>query len=73
MDEATSSIDMENEKKIHAAMERLKGKMTIITIAHRLSTIKSADHVVYIEDGRIVDKGFFADMARRFGVLNAKE
>lgn len=67
LDEATSSIDVENEKKIQSAMEGLKGKMTILTIAHRLSTIMSADEIIILDKGRIVEKGVFAELAGRQG------
>jgi ATP-binding cassette subfamily C protein len=67
LDEATSSIDVENEKKIQSAIEGLKGKMTILTIAHRLSTIKSADEIVVLDRGRLIEKGSFAELAGRVG------
>jgi ATP-binding cassette subfamily C protein len=67
LDEATSSIDVENEKKIQSAIEGLKGKMTILTIAHRLSTIKSADEIVVLDRGRLIEKGSFDELAGRVG------
>ena len=47
LDEATSALDTENETNIQEALERLKGKITIVVIAHRLSTIRNADQVLY--------------------------
>ncbi|MFC5701756.1 ABC transporter ATP-binding protein [Cohnella faecalis] len=64
LDEATSALDTENESKIQEAIERLKGKMTIIVIAHRLSTIRNADQVVVIDQGRIVQRGRFGQLAK---------
>ncbi|PAV31524.1 multidrug ABC transporter [Virgibacillus profundi] len=64
LDEATSSLDTENEAKIQQALERLKGKMTIIVIAHRLSTIRNADQVVVLEDGEIIQKGGFTQLSK---------
>ena len=64
LDEATSSLDTENEAKIQEALERLKGKMTIIVIAHRLSTIRNADQVVVLQDGEIVQHGGFSQLSR---------
>lgn len=63
LDEATSSLDTENESKIQMALERLKGKMTIIVIAHRLSTIHNADQVIVLDKGRIVQKGEYIQLA----------
>ncbi|MCL6571519.1 MAG: ABC transporter ATP-binding protein/permease [Bacillus sp. (in: Bacteria)] len=63
LDEATSALDTENEEKIQEAIERLKGKMTIIVIAHRLSTIRNADQVVVLDEGKIIQKGEFGQLA----------
>lgn len=64
LDEATSALDTENEAKIQAALEQLKGKMTIIVIAHRLSTIRNADQVIVLDQGEIVQTGGFSQLAR---------
>ncbi|WP_078553433.1 ABC transporter ATP-binding protein [Bacillus alkalicellulosilyticus] len=64
LDEATSSLDTENEAKIQEAIERLKGRMTIVVIAHRLSTIRNADQVVVLESGKIIQKGEFGQLAK---------
>lgn len=64
LDEATSSLDTENEAKIQEAIERLKGSMTIITIAHRFSTIRSADQVLVLENGEIIQKGEFSKLTK---------
>ena len=63
LDEATSALDTENESKIQAALEKLKGKMTIIVIAHRLSTIKNADQVIVLDHGEIIQIGEFNQLA----------
>jgi ABC-type multidrug transport system fused ATPase/permease subunit len=63
LDEATSALDTENEAKIQNALEKLKGKMTIIVIAHRLSTIRSADQVVVLDQGEIIQQGQFSQLA----------
>lgn len=64
LDEATSALDMENESKIHSALERLKGKMTIIIIAHRLSTLRNADQVIVLDQGRVVQAGGFSQLSK---------
>ncbi|WP_413307771.1 ABC transporter ATP-binding protein [Bacillus sp. 1P10SD] len=63
LDEATSALDTENESKIQEAIEKLKGKMTIIVIAHRLSTIRNADQVVVLDKGEIIQQGQFSQLA----------
>jgi ABC-type multidrug transport system fused ATPase/permease subunit len=63
LDEATSALDTENEVKIQEALERLKGKMTIIVIAHRLSTIRNADQILVLDQGKIIQKGDFNQLA----------
>lgn len=57
LDEATSSLDSENERRIQQAMENLQGKMTIVVIAHRISTIRNADRIFVLEQGQIVEQG----------------
>lgn len=63
LDEATSALDTENELKIQQAIERLKGKMTIIVIAHRLSTIRNADQVIVLDEGKIVQQGGYQQLS----------
>lgn len=63
LDEATSALDTENEAKIQEALEKLKGKITIIVIAHRLSTIRNADQVVVLDEGKVIQRGGFTQLA----------
>ena len=57
LDEATSALDTEAERHIQAALETLMAKRTTLVIAHRLSTIESADRILVLQDGRIVEQG----------------
>ncbi len=57
MDEATSALDNESEKHIQAALVEVMAGRTTLVIAHRLSTIESADVIVVLENGRIVEQG----------------
>ena len=68
LDEATASIDPENEHLIqHAISELTRGK-TIITIAHRLSTIQNADQILVVEDGTIAETGTHDQLIRQNGL-----
>lgn len=62
LDEATASIDPENEHLIQGALGELTAGKTIIIIAHRLATIEHADQIVVLEDGRLVQKGSHAEL-----------
>lgn len=62
MDEATSNLDSENEKKILNAIDDLHGEITILMIAHRFSTIKNADYIYLIDGGNIMESGSWDDL-----------
>ncbi len=57
LDEATASLDSESEAKIQDGLEKLRAGRTAFVIAHRLSTIRSADQILVIEEGEIVERG----------------
>lgn len=62
MDEATSSLDVESERKIKTVLEDFFGEVTAVVIAHRLTTIKEMDKIIVLEEGRIVEQGTFEDL-----------
>jgi ATP-binding cassette subfamily B protein len=68
LDEATSALDAESETAVQAALETLMKGRTTLVIAHRLATIKSADRIVVMDDGRIVEEGTHASLIARGGL-----
>ncbi len=62
LDEATSSVDTETERKIQEAMDRLVAGRTVFAIAHRLSTLRKADRLLVIQDGSLVEHGTHAEL-----------
>ena len=65
MDEATSALDAESEAEIYAALNQMRGKVTIVLIAHRLNTIQHVDKVFLLESGAIADSGTFQELLAR--------
>ena len=57
LDEATASLDVENETQVQEALSRLLAGKTVIVIAHRMRTVMSADKIVVLEDGRVAEQG----------------
>jgi len=67
LDEATSALDNESERAVQAALETLMQNRTTLVIAHRLSTIESADKIVVLAQGAIVEQGTHAELLAREG------
>ena len=69
LDEATASLDAENETKIQAAIsERVRNK-TVIIIAHRMRTVRNADHIVVLDGGRICEQGMPEELLNKNGTF----
>ncbi|MBT5192975.1 MAG: ABC transporter ATP-binding protein, partial [Rhodospirillaceae bacterium] len=68
LDEATSHLDAVNEQLVRSALDDLMAERTTIVIAHRLSTVRDADHIVVLEQGRVVEQGDHDELAALGGL-----
>ena len=68
LDEATSSVDPENEHLLMAALAELTRGKTLVSIAHRLNTVRDADQILVVDGGRIVQRGTHEELVREQGV-----
>jgi ATP-binding cassette subfamily B protein len=68
LDEATSALDAESEKLVQDALEKLMKGRTTIVIAHRLATVRSADRIIVMDNGKIVEEGKHTELAKRGGL-----
>ncbi|ANU46254.1 ABC transporter ATP-binding protein [Enterocloster clostridioformis] len=68
LDEATSSVDPENEQALLSAIEELTKNKTLISIAHRLSTVQKADQIIVIDNGQIRQKGTHKQLSQEDGI-----
>ncbi len=69
LDEPTASLDAGTERALFEALRNVMRGRTTLVIAHRLSTIRNADHILVLDQGRIVERGRFAELLERRGLL----
>ena len=70
LDEATSALDTQSEVLVQDALEKLSANRTTLVIAHRLSTIVSADHIIVMDKGRVIERGTHAELIAAGGVYS---
>lgn len=68
LDEATASLDVENETKVQGALSRLLTGKTVLVIAHRMRTVEAADKIVVLADGRVAEEGTPAELMDKNGL-----
>ena len=68
LDEATASLDVENETKVQGALSRLLAGKTVLVIAHRMRTVAGADRIVVLDNGRVAEQGTPAELMARGGL-----
>ncbi|TYB69185.1 ABC transporter ATP-binding protein [Nonomuraea sp. PA05] len=67
LDEVTSALDPVNEAAVHEGIERLMAGRTVVMVAHRLRTVRGADHIAFLDGGRIVEEGTHDELLHRGG------
>ena len=68
LDEATASLDVENESAVQAALSRLLKDKTVLIIAHRMRTVAGADRIVVLENGKVAQQGSPAQLMEQGGL-----
>ena len=68
LDEATASLDVENETKVQAALSHLLVCKTVLVIAHRMRTVAGADHIVVLDNGHVVEQGSPSELMENHGI-----
>ena len=69
LDEATSSVDVETEKQLQEAIQRLVAGRTTFAIAHRLSTLRNATRLIVLDEGKIAEEGTHQELLDKKGIF----
>lgn len=69
LDEATSALDVQSEQVVQEALDRIMVGRTTVVVAHRLNTIKQLDSIVVVADGKVVERGTYAQLKHMKGAF----
>ena len=69
LDEASSALDVRTERLVHDAIRDATSDKTLVIISHRLSTIKGADHIIVLDEGRVIEQGTFKTLLEKRGLF----
>ncbi|GLT48511.1 hypothetical protein SLA2020_221320 [Shorea laevis] len=70
LDEATSALDLQSEQVVQEALDRIMVGRTTVVVAHRLNTIKKMDSIAFVADGKVVERGTYAQLKNRQGAFS---
>ncbi|GKV06705.1 hypothetical protein SLEP1_g18559 [Rubroshorea leprosula] len=70
LDEATSALDLQSEQVVQEALDRIMVGRTTVVVAHRLNTIKKLDSIAFVADGKVVERGTYAQLKNRQGAFS---
>lgn len=71
LDEATASLDVENETKIKRSLSELVKNKTVLIIAHRMRTVSGADKIVVVKDGEVIEMGRPSKLKTKYGTFSS--
>lgn len=69
LDEATSALDVQSEQVVQEALDRIMVRRTTIVVAHRLNTIKNLDSIAFVADGKVMERGTYAQLKNKRGAF----
>lgn len=69
LDEATSALDLQSERIVQEALDRIMIGRTTIVVAHRLNTIKDLDSIAFVSDGKVLERGTYAQLKNKKGAF----
>lgn len=69
LDEATSALDVQSEQVVQEALDRIMVGRSSIVVAHRLNTIKNLDSIAFVADGKVVERGTYAQLKNQRGAF----